>query len=168
MKKLRGIFSARPLRAPLLAAMAALLPATALYAADDPGTKPVKKPWSIYKQSGDTYSYIRADGRANAAFRFLKDGASKESAAIELSKANGCGALSPLTGMCVNAEKSEVRSYYRVSEIGGRSAIGILTSRGLTEKESAEELDSAEKILLSDTSATPAGNATAAGAAGGS
>ena len=157
------------IRAALLAAAtAALLPSFSAAAADGAGQAPQKRPWSIYKQSGETYSYIRADGRANAVFRFLKDGASKESAAIELSKANGCGALSPLTGMCVNAEKSEVRSYYRVSEIGGRSAIGILTSRGLTEKESAEELDSAEKILLSDTSATPAGNATAAGAAGGS
>lgn len=156
------------IRAALIAAAtAALLPSFSAAAADGAGQAPQKRPWSIYKQSGETYSYIRADGRANAVFRFLKDGESWESAAAELSKAKGCSALSSLSGMCVSASEADIKSFYRVSDAGGRNAIEILTFRGLTEKEAGAELDSAEKILLGDTQEAPKPGAPADDGKGG-
>lgn len=156
------------IRAALLgAATAALLSSFSAAAADGAGQAPQKRPWSIYKQSGETYSYIRADGRANAVFRFLKDGESRESAASELSKAKGCSALSSLSGMCVSASEADIKSFYRVSDAGGRNAIEILTFRGLTEKEAGAELDSAEKILLGDTQEAPKPGAPADDGKGG-
>ena len=67
----------------------------------------------------------------------------------------------------MSASEADIKSFYRVSDAGGRNAIEILTFRGLTEKEAGAELDSAEKILLGDTQEAPKPGAPADDGKGG-